>query len=144
MKVTPRVNLIAPCGMDCGVCSAYLAYSHHIPRKRGLITHCSGCRTRQKKCAYLKGHCARLAKGKVEYCFQCGVYPCERLKHLDWRYQTTYGMSFLANLDLIRKEGPEALVVLQHARFGCARCGELRSVHNQRCFVCDKIESWRA
>lgn len=144
MNAKSRTELIAPCGMDCGVCSAYLAYSHHIPRKRGAITHCAGCRLRQKKCAYLKGHCARLANEEVEYCFECPDYPCERLKHIDLRYRTNYGMSFLGNLELVRTEGVQALVKLQQARFGCPRCGELRSVHSQKCFACDRIESWKA
>jgi hypothetical protein len=30
--------LIVPCGMNCGICSAYLAYSRNIPRKRGKLS----------------------------------------------------------------------------------------------------------
>lgn len=26
-------ELIAPCGMYCGICDKYLAYSHQIPKK---------------------------------------------------------------------------------------------------------------
>lgn len=105
MNQNQRAQLIAPCGMDCAVCSSYLAYSHHIPRKRGAISHCAGCRARLKMCAYLKGHCARLANEEVEFCFECSDYPCERLLHLDLRYRTKYGMSLLENLESVRKRG---------------------------------------
>jgi len=40
-KLAP--NLIAPCGMNCGVCKAYLAYSYGVPEKKGQVTHCAGC-----------------------------------------------------------------------------------------------------
>jgi hypothetical protein len=31
-------DLIAPCGMNCGICSAYLAYSRNIPRKKARLS----------------------------------------------------------------------------------------------------------
>lgn len=133
-----REQLLAPCGMDCGVCSAYLAYANQIPRKRGEVIHCEGCRARAKRCAYLKGHCARLATGQIRFCFECPQYPCERLKHLDRRYRGRYGMSLIENLELIKNSGTRALIARQQARFGCPTCGQLRSVHNQKCFACEK------
>ena len=136
-----RTQSIAPCGMDCGVCSAYLAYSHHVPKKRGAIAHCTGCRVRGKRCAYLKGHCPPLASGAVSYCFECADYPCARLRHLDSRYRDRYGMSLVDNLDLVRKAGVQALIERQQARFACARCGELRSVHNLKCYGCEDVRS---
>jgi len=30
-------NLIAPCGINCGICSAYLAYSQNIPKKKAKL-----------------------------------------------------------------------------------------------------------
>jgi len=144
MTLTERIRLVAPCGMDCAVCSGYLAQAHGIPRKRGAISHCIGCRARNKQCAYLKGQCQRLATGKVEYCFECPDYPCERLAKIDRRYRTTYGMSFLENLEVIRQHGAAAFVRIQQRRFGCPRCGGLRSVHNGKCFGCDPVRSWRS
>lgn len=138
-----RTQLIAPCGMDCGVCGAYLAYSHDVPRKRGATIHCTGCRARRKRCAYLKGHCPPLANGDVNFCFECADYACERLQHLDSRYRGRYGMSLIENLDLVRDAGIHALIEHQQARFGCPRCGHLRSVHNQKCYACEDVVNWR-
>ena len=88
-------KLIAPCGMNCGVWRGYLAYSKNILRLRGNVIHCSGCRERNKQCAYLKGHCAQLRERKIDYCFECKEFPCNGLKKLDERYRKKrWDMSF--------------------------------------------------
>jgi len=138
-----RPLLVAPCGMDCAVCSSQLAFANGVPRRRGAIAHCAGCRIRGKRCAFLKGHCRRLALGRVEYCFECPEYPCDRLGRLDGRYARTYGMSLIGNLEAIRADGIEAFIARQRSRFGCPRCGGLRSVHNGKCFACQRITAWR-
>ena len=136
-------ELIAPCGMYCGVCSSYLAQVHQLPRQRGKITHCAGCRPRDKQCAYLKGQCELLATGSIRYCFECPTYPCRNLAHIDQRYRQNYGMSFLENLNLIRDRGEKALLKSLAGRFACGKCGELTSIHNGKCFRCDEVKSWR-
>jgi len=73
-------ELIAPCGMNCGICSAYLAYKNNISRK--VVSNCMGCRARNKQCAFLKKKCRddlKLLKGEIEFCFECGYFPCENL-----------------------------------------------------------------
>ncbi|TAL24847.1 MAG: DUF3795 domain-containing protein [Nitrospirae bacterium] len=45
-------TLIAPCGMNCAICSRYLAYVYNLKRSQ-----CVGCRPRNEKCAYLFGKC---------------------------------------------------------------------------------------
>ena len=138
-----RRLLVAPCGMDCAVCSGYLAFANAVPRRRGAISHCAGCRIRGKRCAYLKGHCRRLALGRVEFCYECPEFPCARLRHLDERYARTYGMSLIGNLELIRDAGFAAFAARQRSLFGCPACGALRSVHNGQCFACERVSSWR-
>jgi hypothetical protein len=129
--------------MYCGICSAYLAFSRGIPRKRGKITHCSGCRPRNKQCAYIKGQCELLRKGEVTFCYECPRFPCPRLLHIDMRYQTRYGMSFVQNLKDIEKYGAAALLRRLKKRFACPKCGGPLSIHNGKCFACDTIESWK-
>jgi hypothetical protein len=140
---TPKTELIAPCGMDCSACSAYLAFLNGIPRKRGRISHCIGCRPRNKQCAYLKGQCDLLPSNKIEFCFQCGRYPCDRLRRFDQRYRRTYGVSPIQNLEEIRAHGVESFIRSQQKRHGCATCGGMISVHNKKCFVCDNVTSWK-
>ena len=138
---TPH-ELLAPCGMDCSTCSHYLAYIGGIPKKRGKISPCAGCRSRNKHCAYLKGQCELLSANKIDFCFECSRYPCERLQRFDRRYRTTYGVSPIKNLEDMRARGVESFVRHQRKLLGCPNCGGLISIHNKKCFVCDKIERW--
>ncbi len=141
-----RMNeeLVAPCGMNCGTCSGYLAYSKGIPKKRGAIIHCAGCRPRDKRCAYLKGNCHRLSKGMVRFCHECGEFPCLRLRHLDKRYVKNFNVSLIANLQRISTEGVKAFLQEEKQRYQCSRCGGTICIHNGKCYDCDPIESWRA
>ncbi len=135
-------ELLAPCGMDCSTCSHYLALLNGIPKKRGKISHCSGCRPRNKQCAYLKGQCELLSKDKIEFCFECPIYPCDRLQRFDRRYRTTYNISPIQNLEDIRARGVESFLRQQRKRHGCPGCNGMISIHNQKCFACDKIIRW--
>jgi hypothetical protein len=136
-------NLVAPCGMDCALCSNYLAFLHQIPRKRGKISHCAGCRPRNKQCSILKRDCERLRNRTVDYCFRCSEFPCGNLLHIDAHYRKKYSTSLVENLICIRDRGIEALFTYENERFGCTRCGNLKSVHSGRCYVCDTIHSWK-
>ena len=132
-------DLIAPCGMNCGICSAYLAYTESIPRKRGRITHCSGCRIRHKKCVYIKGDCPQLRDGRVQFCYECKDFPCKRLETLDRRYRTRYGMSMIENLHELKETGIDAFLASQREKYRCPQCGEMICIHNGKCYRCDTI-----
>jgi len=138
-----KAELVAPCGMNCAICSGYLAYSHNLPKKTGKIHHCIGCRPRNKQCAFLKGRCAKLIDGRVKFCFECGQMPCKSLKAIDLRYRTRYGMSMAGNLKFIEKNGVEKFLKQQAAKYKCPKCGDVICVHNGKCYACDKIESWK-
>ena len=136
-------QLIAPCGMYCGLCSSYLAYLNQIPRQLGRFTYCAGCRPRGKHCAWLKNRCELLRNQAVQYCFECPSYPCPPLGHLAERYRTKYGLDFLSNLELIRDQNEDVLLDALKDCHTCERCGGLRSVHSGKCFVCDEVHSWK-
>ena len=137
-------NLIAPCGMNCSRCSAYLAFLNKIPKQRGQIFQCIGCRPRNKQCAYLKGQCELLTANKIQFCFACGRYPCDRLRKFDQRYRRSYGVSPIQNLETIRKKGVKSFLRQQTRAHGCPTCGGMISIHNKKCFACDKVERWKA
>ena len=136
-------ELIAPCGMYCGLCSSYLAYSHQVPRERGTFSYCTGCRPRNKQCSWMKKRCALLRDQTVRYCFECPSYPCTALEDLAERYRTKYGLDFLENLSLIQRDGEDALLDGLNGRYACERCGGLRSIHSGKCFECDELNSWK-
>ena len=133
-------SLIAPCGMNCAVCSAYLSFKNN-----SKLHKCTGCRPRNKQCAFLKKKCndnLKLLKGEVSFCYECNGYPCERLIHLDERYRNKYGMSMIDNLGYIKKHGLETFIKKQIHKYRCDKCGELKSTHNNKCFKCERIGSY--
>jgi len=139
-------NLIAPCGMNCAVCSGYLSYKNQIPKKTGKIHYCKGCRPRNKECAFLKKKCKdnlKLLRGKVKFCYQCNYFSCDNLVRLDKVYKKNYGMSMIDNLKEIKGKGIEKFIEKQYEKYKCPKCDNLISTHSKKCFVCDKINSWK-
>jgi hypothetical protein len=98
-------DLVAPCGMNCAICSGYLAFSHDLPKKRGAIHHCTGCRPRNKKCAFLKGQGCMISQGEARFCHECPKFPCQHLSRVDERYQKNYQYSLIDNLRMIARDG---------------------------------------
>ena len=96
-------TMIAPCGMNCSICVRYLAQENVMKEKGMKIPYCLGCR-KKNKCAFQK-KCPLLNKNKIDYCYECPDFPCERLKHLDQRYRKHFRMSMIDNLKYIKKEG---------------------------------------
>jgi hypothetical protein len=132
-----REELIAPCGMDCAVCSSYLALKNDVRTKGVRMAYCKGCRPRDKKCAFLKKKCELLLKNKVRFCYECEEFPCENLEHIDKRYQTFFRMSLIDNLKLIKKHGLTKFLESQKKKWQCPNCGEVICCHNGICFSCD-------
>lgn len=129
-------DLIAPCGMNCGICKAYLAYSRGVPYEKGKVIHCSGCRVRNKNCAFVKKRCEKYQKKQVQSCIECDIMPCERLAHLDEKYRERYGMSMVANLKEIKANGMDAFLARQREKYKCPTCGDVVSVHDGVCYQC--------
>jgi Zn finger protein HypA/HybF involved in hydrogenase expression len=50
-------------------------------------------------------------------------------------------MSMIENLELIKDEGLNKFIEKQYLKYKCKKCNELISVHNKKCFVCEKIDS---
>lgn len=98
-------SLIAPCGMNCGICLAHLREKNMCMGCRNLDPHKSKSRV---KC--IIKNCARLHETGSGFCFECSNFPCTRLKQLDKRYRFKYKMSMIENLENIRKSGLEAFI----------------------------------
>ncbi|MCJ7521318.1 MAG: DUF3795 domain-containing protein [Dehalococcoidia bacterium] len=122
--------------MNCGICSGYLAYKHDVKSKGIRMPYCLGCRPRDKKCAFLKKRCNLLLSGKVQYCYECSNYPCERLNHIDTRYRNLHRMSMIENLEFIKKKGINQFLEKEEERWKCPNCGGVISCHNGICFDC--------
>jgi hypothetical protein len=136
-KKNSSKELIAPCGMNCALCSGYLALKNDVKSKGIQIPYCKGCRPRDKKCAFLKKKCKQLLTHEVNFCYECKDFPCEHLKHIDNRYQKFYKMSFIENLLFIEKNGINRFFSAQKKKWQCQTCNGLICCHNGLCFHCD-------
>ena len=64
MKGFERENqLLSLCGLNCGLCPMFLG------------EYCGGCGNGNQSCAIAR---CSLGQGKIEYCYECGKYPCEK------------------------------------------------------------------
>jgi hypothetical protein len=132
-----KEELIAPCGMNCGLCSHYLALRNDLKKKGFNKSYCAGCLPRGKNCAFMKKMCSLLGNGEVRFCFECPDYPCRRLRSLDARYRTFYHMSMIDNLDLIKKCGTEKFIEEEILKWHCPKCGGTICCHNGICYSCE-------
>jgi hypothetical protein len=107
------------------------------------MPYCEGCRPRDKKCAFLKKRCKLLLNNKVEFCYECKDFPCERLRRIDKRYRTFFRMSLIDNLGSIKKGDMQEFLKTQEKKWQCPKCGEVICCHNGICFNCslDKLKN---
>jgi len=128
--------LIAPCGINCRLCRAYVR----------TINPCPGCRgddrLKSKTCAACQiKNCGKLKEGRFQYCFSCDGFPCARVIHLEKRYTSNYGVSVLDNLLEIQKNGISSFVRNENRKWICPKCSEMICMHKAQCISCG--HSWR-
>ena len=79
-------------------------------------------------------NCEFFRNSKAKYCFECQDFPCEKVKHLDRRYRTKYGMSMIENLENIKKFGIEKFLNNEKVKWACPDCEGTICVHNKQCY----------
>ena len=125
--------LIAPCGMNCGICLAYLRNKNK----------CTGCRGNNADKPITRINCGikncPLLPDKSKFCFECESFPCDKLNHLDKRYRTKYNMSMIENLNYIKDRGIENFISKESVRWSCPECGGTICVHKGYCFSCGAV-----
>lgn len=130
-------RMIAPCGLDCSLCSqAHLAENA-----------CAGCMGPDEnkpefcsqKCNIIK--CEMLLNNRYRFCDECPKFPCEELSERENRYMTEYPLqeSPFTNLRMIREKGMDAFLQEEREKWTCKECGGVISVHNAVCSQCGKI-----
>jgi len=126
-------ELIAPCGLNCGVCYAFL-------RKKN---RCDGCLVESDRKI---GYCSRCAiklcnehdNADFTYCFECSRFPCQRMKRMEKRYVEKYHLSLLGNLKDIHESGFHHFISSENAKWICPNCGDVLCVHKAACPGCGK------
>ena len=124
-------NLIAPCGIDCRLCYAYIREKNHCPGCRGddlqKMKSCLACKIK---------NCEKLVEEDFKYCFECGSYPCDSLKKLDKRYRMKYGVNPFENLNTIQENGIDQFVEIEMTKWTCPECGTILCMHKPQCLTC--------
>jgi hypothetical protein len=122
-----KLILIAPCGMNCGICVAHLREKNKCPGCRGSDKDknisCVRCKIK---------NCSKLKKINSKFCFACKIFPCERILHLDKRYRTRYNMSMIENLGYIKDNGIRKFIKSENKRWKCPQ--GVICVHNKKCY----------
>ncbi len=127
-------SLIAPCGMNCGTCIAYLRDKNKCP---GCRVYSADKAISIQRCIIPK--CVHLDKTESKFCYECEKYQCKRVKQLDKRYRTKYNTSFIENLTMIKEKGIVKFLDFESRRRTCHNCGSLLSVHRDYCLTCLKL-----
>ena len=138
MHKSPSEALIAPCGINCGVCKFYLATIKGLYKSKK--SGCIGCIPRNKGCTY-QGGCEPLKKREVRFCFECTDFPCKQLTKLNKRYSTKYHTNLVDNLLNIEKHGINKWLREEEQRWKCNKCGGTVSIHTHSCFDCGVRQS---
>jgi hypothetical protein len=123
--------LIAPCGINCGLCHFHLREKNR----------CDGCRgdamTQPKHCATCKMRsCAESAPEDAAFCSSCATFPCTRMKQFDRRYRTKYHVSVVENLRHIQEFGMDSFIAAEKLRWACPECGGIVCMHEEACIYC--------
>jgi hypothetical protein len=126
-------EMIAPCGINCGTCIAYL---------REKKNRCHGCRfadlnipKSRLKCGIK--NCEHLQNTESKLCSDCDLFPCARMKHIDKRYRTRYKTSLIGNLYTIKEIGITSFIETEVRKWSCPNCGSVLSVHKEHCINCN-------
>lgn len=117
-RMTDRTELVAPCGIDCGICELFLAdknpqikqylISVGIPES---VMPCPGCKASAGHCPIHPGECATYAcskQKKVDSCSECSQFPCEYLTPAAAGADKLPHNLKVYNLSIIKRDGPEA------------------------------------
>ena len=129
-------EIIAPCGMNCGICK------YHYREKNP----CKGCRNLDRKNVVTRfscivRECSILKDRKWEFCSdKCDKYPCKRLKALDKRYLAKYHMSMLKNLEFIKEQGIDKFLEKEAEKWKCPKCGGMVTCHGGMCLDCGFVK----
>ncbi len=146
--VEVKKELLAPCGLYCGVCAIYMADRDDNQKfKERLVkiyrpftksiedVQCTGCMSDGVIFGYCQSCPIRdCVKGKsFESCHQCNEFPCKFIK----RFPIPVGKKvILRAIPEWRELGTEKWVEAEEKRYHCPECGNPLFRGAKRCNKC--------
>lgn len=95
MKGFTRTDLwFSLCGLNCGLCPMLLG------------GHCGGCGNGNQSCKIAR--CSMEQPERVEYCYQCGEFPCEKYEAMEEFDVFITHQNQLSDLKRAKELGPAA------------------------------------
>jgi len=130
-EVSFERSMIAACGINCGTCMAFLRVKNR----------CLGCRvdfdSKRKTCLQCRiRNCEMLTKTKSEFCYECQLFPCMKMVHINKRYRKRYRANLIQNLNTIKTNGMDIFLKSEEIKWTCPNCGATLSVHRNNCLKC--------
>jgi hypothetical protein len=123
---------IAPCGINCHTCYAYLRKKKPCQGCNGVdgckVNHCIVCKI---------ANCPEIVNKKPKLCSICSKFPCQRLKQIDKRYRTKYSTGLIDNLKFIKEQGMQKFLANEKKRWECPVCKGIICVHTGKCSSCE-------
>ena len=105
MKGFTRTDLyFSLCGLNCGLCPMLLG------------GHCGGCGNGNQSCKIAR--CSMEQPERVEYCYQCGKFPCEKYEAMEEFDVFITHQNQMADLKRAKELGPAAYRREQEERRG--------------------------
>lgn len=117
-RLNERLSMVAPCGIDCGICESYLCKDDQnlynyllqlgIPEEK---LPCPGCRAMEGNCPVKPTVCDTwtcVKENELEFCSACTDFPCNRLQPCADRADVLPHNLKVFNLCLINQIGLKA------------------------------------
>ena len=127
MKGFVRKNqLLSLCGLNCGLCPMFIG------------KYCGGCGNGNQSCGIAR---CSLEQGKIEYCYECEKYPCDRYLHIDEYDSFITHRRQKLDLERARNIGIEAYNLEQEEKARMSICWSCRSCGKPCCRL-KKRQTW--
>jgi hypothetical protein len=120
------------CGLYCGACPDFL------DTQAGMVRKCCGCKSNINNpewCSICNiKSCAR--ERKIDFCYQCGEYPCIKLKSFIEDINYPYHQEVTGYMKIIEREGKDIWAEKMKTRWSCQKCKRAVSWWEPTCKEC--------
>ncbi|MBI5250138.1 MAG: DUF3795 domain-containing protein [Desulfomonile tiedjei] len=139
-----KKELLAPCGLYCGVCGVFIAHRDHNEKFKERLSTVYGCSPEDIVCEgclsentfkYCRVCPIKTCTGQKNYqgCHQCGDFPCTIIEN----FPLPVGKKvILRAIPTWRELGTEIWVEQEELRYHCPHCGFELFRGAKRCREC--------
>lgn len=140
----PDKTMAAVCGLYCGACSLYIGTTEEPERLEALAARfglsaeaarCYGCRSDKRfpHCDSCRMSACAAERG-IDFCSQCGDYPCDHLKA--FQAERPHRIELWNDLDRIGAAGCEEWLGEVREQYRCPECRTINSAYDLKCRTC--------